>query len=238
MQNSPPANQSHEHAETRIFLGENFAPGCHFVQPTSPTSLGETGAESEMGPPATSMRGATQSTSAAAPEGAPTPGAPRGGASSDVPPASEHQGTAMPASGPSLPHVTSPAAADVPVSSPVSEHQGTTMAASTPSPPRVASPAPKSEHRGSTSAAADVPMPCPVSPPPVATNPGVDSLGSSTALDPVHPSTTNEAAPGRPVTHLQKRIRKPKTYTDDTVRYANLADTYEPSCLKEALASK
>lgn len=61
--------------------------------------------------------------------------------------------------------------------------------------------------------------------------------GSSTPVDPV---TTTAAAPShRRVTRLQQGIRKPKVYSDGTIRYSNLAATPEESpTLQQALADK
>ena len=43
----------------------------------------------------------------------------------------------------------------------------------------------------------------------------------------------------RPATRLSRGIRKPKTYTDGTIRYAHLATVDdEPSNLQAALANK
>ena len=44
--------------------------------------------------------------------------------------------------------------------------------------------------------------------------------------------------PNRPRTRLQDNIRKPKSYTDGTVRYGLLAQVKEPSSLKEALGDE
>lgn len=69
--------------------------------------------------------------------------------------------------------------------------------------------------------------------------PGVpDSVfGSSAAMAPASPSTS-PPAPQRPTTRLLQGIRKPKTYTDGTIRYAHLtAVAEEPSSLKDALAN-
>lgn len=42
-------------------------------------------------------------------------------------------------------------------------------------------------------------------------------------------------APVRPQTRLQSGIRKPKTYTDGTIKYSFLTHTGEPQHLEEAL---
>jgi hypothetical protein len=44
--------------------------------------------------------------------------------------------------------------------------------------------------------------------------------------------------PARPRTRAQAGIRKPKVYTDGTVRYGCLAVTQEPANLDEALCNK
>jgi hypothetical protein len=44
------------------------------------------------------------------------------------------------------------------------------------------------------------------------------------------------AQPPRPLTRLQQGIKKPKIYTDGTIRYGLFTSTGEPSNLKEALA--
>ena len=52
---------------------------------------------------------------------------------------------------------------------------------------------------------------------------------SSTALAPV---------PQRPTTRLSQGIRKPKTYTDGTIRYVNMLSTFEePATLHDALTN-
>jgi hypothetical protein len=53
--------------------------------------------------------------------------------------------------------------------------------------------------------------------------------GSSVPLD------SAGAAATRPTTRLQHGIRKPKIYTDGTIRYASLASTAEPRSYKDAL---
>jgi hypothetical protein len=56
-------------------------------------------------------------------------------------------------------------------------------------------------------------------------------LGSSTIVVP--PAT----APNPPRTRLQAGIRKPKVYSDGTVRYAFSSSSGEPATLKEALST-
>ena len=59
--------------------------------------------------------------------------------------------------------------------------------------------------------------------------PDLSVLMSSTALAPV---------PQRPTTRLSQGIRKPKTYTDGTIRYVNMLSTFEePATLHDALTS-
>jgi hypothetical protein len=63
---------------------------------------------------------------------------------------------------------------------------------------------------------------------------GSDAPGAGSSLP------TNSAAPSpprRPRTRLQDNIRKPKQYTDGTIRYGLLSDTREPSSLRDALGS-
>jgi histone deacetylase 1/2 len=48
------------------------------------------------------------------------------------------------------------------------------------------------------------------------------------------PDSTGDAAT-RPTTRLQHGIRKPKIYTDGTIRYAGVASTAEPRSYKDAL---
>ncbi|WVZ51017.1 hypothetical protein U9M48_002209 [Paspalum notatum var. saurae] len=66
-------------------------------------------------------------------------------------------------------------------------------------------------------------------------NNGAAASGSTAAdvfATPVPP------APTRPATRLQQGIRKPKVYTDGSVRYGFLAENKEPSNLQEALENK
>lgn len=75
---------------------------------------------------------------------------------------------------------------------------------------------------------------------------GVAEQGSSVAADygaiPAASVSTSAASgelPGaRPVTRLQRGIRKPKIYTDGTVRWAMLANTEEPTAVADALQDK
>jgi hypothetical protein len=63
---------------------------------------------------------------------------------------------------------------------------------------------------------------------------------SPTRVAPVAPPVVS-ADPGgetRPKTHVESGIRKPKTYTDGTVRYGLLIENYEPSSLDAALENK
>jgi hypothetical protein len=53
----------------------------------------------------------------------------------------------------------------------------------------------------------------------------------SSVSQPASPSP----APTCPITHLQHGIRKPKTYTDGTIRYGLLTSTDEPCSVREAL---
>lgn len=53
------------------------------------------------------------------------------------------------------------------------------------------------------------------------------------------PASPAPAAAPRPIARLQQGIRKPKTYTDGTIRYGHLAATSEePHTLQHALADK
>jgi hypothetical protein len=54
---------------------------------------------------------------------------------------------------------------------------------------------------------------------------------SESVASPIEP-----AAPQRPATRLQHGIRKPKLYTDGTIRYANLVSTDESPSLRDALS--
>ncbi|WVZ50557.1 hypothetical protein U9M48_001799 [Paspalum notatum var. saurae] len=58
---------------------------------------------------------------------------------------------------------------------------------------------------------------------------------SSTATAPV---ADNALAPSRPRTRLQDGIRKPKVYTDGTIRYAMFTSSGEPQSVDEALKDK
>ena len=67
---------------------------------------------------------------------------------------------------------------------------------------------------------------------PFVAEPNVDGSGSS-AVAPVQ-----EQQIARPVTRLQRGIRKPKTYTDGIIRYGCLIVSGEPEHLQEALEDK
>lgn len=55
---------------------------------------------------------------------------------------------------------------------------------------------------------------------------------------PAHPCNGPvQSSPRQPRTHLQDNIRKPKQYTDGTVRYGLLTQTLEPTSLHDALTS-
>jgi histone deacetylase 1/2 len=67
--------------------------------------------------------------------------------------------------------------------------------------------------------------------------PTLPAAGSSTAPEAqASPVSTEET--GRRITRLQQGIRKPKVYTDGTVRNGNLAVTTKPNTLHEALANE
>lgn len=52
------------------------------------------------------------------------------------------------------------------------------------------------------------------------------------------PSSTPIEASHRPHTRLQAGVRRPKVYTDGTVRYGSFASSGEPQCLEEALGDR
>lgn len=81
-------------------------------------------------------------------------------------------------------------------------------------------------------------LPAPGSPAASPAPPGSFALGAAVALAAPPSSTTVSTAPvdaHQRVTRLQHGIKKPKVRTDGTVRYGNLAITYGPSTLVEAL---
>lgn len=71
----------------------------------------------------------------------------------------------------------------------------------------------------------------------VAGSPAADSGGAPPGS--FAPASPAPAVAPRPITRLQQGIRKPKTYTDGTIRYGHLAATSEePHTLQHALADK
>jgi hypothetical protein len=64
----------------------------------------------------------------------------------------------------------------------------------------------------------------------IASEPAPDPAGSSVA------APTVPVVAAEPRTRLQKGIRRPKIYTDGTVRYGMFTSTGEPSNLTEALS--
>jgi hypothetical protein len=64
---------------------------------------------------------------------------------------------------------------------------------------------------------------------------GGDSVASSEHSQEHDQPTPPPASPLRIRTRLQQGIRKPKRYTDGTVRYGLFSSTGEPSTLSEAL---
>jgi hypothetical protein len=66
----------------------------------------------------------------------------------------------------------------------------------------------------------------------------ISSPGSSANDNFAAPApTSSPLQPARPTTHLQHGIRKPKQYTNGTVRYGHLATVSEPTNLSDALSS-
>jgi hypothetical protein len=66
----------------------------------------------------------------------------------------------------------------------------------------------------------------------IESHPPIDEGGSSVVTGSVIPSVSDQ---DRPRTRLQNNIRKPKTYTDGTVRYVCLTVSGEPKSVEEAL---
>jgi histone deacetylase 1/2 len=79
-----------------------------------------------------------------------------------------------------------------------------------------------------------------------ATSPFAPESSAATVTPPSAPASSQpntgpitvgaSAQPPRPLTRLQQGIKKPKIYTDGTIRYGLFTSTGEPSNLKEALA--
>jgi histone deacetylase 1/2 len=65
----------------------------------------------------------------------------------------------------------------------------------------------------------------------------LDLLWLPPAEIPASPALAQISAPGRPTTCLQRGIRKPKTYTDGTIRYGHLTVVGEPKNIADALAN-
>lgn len=80
------------------------------------------------------------------------------------------------------------------------------------------------------------PTPTAVVPPPLGSSTLAPSAVSApnSAVVPAAPASS-AASNSRPVTRLQHGIRKPKTYTDGTIRYGHLATVSEPNTLDVAL---
>jgi hypothetical protein len=145
----------------------------------------------------------------------------------DPPAPAARESASDPGPGGAAPSASSPSASVAPPPTPGA------LSAAHPSPP---------PHTSTCRASTGVP-PAPTAPGPLQGGAGVSAStpepgggsatgdGGSAAGD----GGSSAAAPQHPVTRLQHGIRKPKIYTDGTIRYANLAMVTEPKNLVDAL---
>jgi hypothetical protein len=167
---------------------------------------------------------ATSSPTIANPE-ADTPDAPGSGSGSD-----------------SAPTATASSASSNPASA--SPHAPSGAPASTPAgPPPPTSTCPTAGGAGPSAATGGTPAAgaSPLESPPLGSSTPTTDLGAgdrSSAPVPAPSDVPASSASQRPTTRLQHGIRKPKTYTDSTIRFGNLTAVSEPTNVREALCDK